>query len=276
MQPELQKWRSMPAQQKNYVERDKNRDDQFQRKHAALVELRDHELVQFAGRLQFLADQRLVIVHADLGGNQPVDARIVCVADEFYSVFRPLRQIHNVEAEAIQAAGTAREAPAGKKTFAACQRAVYVRKEVGEHFIVVAKFQQLRVGVFEQVDDCGGRVGFVINERGGPTDHDQVCRIVRKSATKNLVTLGSGQRSEFAAHKLRDRIAILLEQLLSGWRASVFVICGLNVDYEIVFIKPFRRGPDQRGLKAFEASAQQILGGFFNFGRIHPAIRIGA
>src|SRR6267142_686340 len=88
MQPEQQKWRSMPAQQKNYVERDKNRDDQFQRKHAALVELRDHELVKFTGRLQFLADQRLVIVHADLGGNQPVDARIVCVADEFYSVFR--------------------------------------------------------------------------------------------------------------------------------------------------------------------------------------------
>src|SRR6266403_1011341 len=95
--PSSKKWRSMPAQQENYVERDKNRDDQFQREHAALVKLRDHKLVEFAGGLQFFADQRFVIFNADLGGNQPVDARIVRVADEFYSVFRPLRYIHNVE-----------------------------------------------------------------------------------------------------------------------------------------------------------------------------------
>jgi len=44
----------------------------------------DHELVKFAGGLQFFADQRFVIFDADLGGNQPVDARIVRVADEFY------------------------------------------------------------------------------------------------------------------------------------------------------------------------------------------------
>src|SRR6267154_1898222 len=195
MQPEQQKWRSMPAQQENNVERDENCDDQFQHEHAALVKLRDHEFVKFAGGLQFFADQRFVIFDADLGGNQPVDARIVRVADEFYSVFRPLRQIHNVEAKAIQAASAARQAPAGKKTFAAFQRAVYVRKQAGEHFIVVAKFQQLRVGILEQVDDGGSRVGFVVNERGRPTDHDQVSRIVRQSAAKNLITLGSRQRS---------------------------------------------------------------------------------
>src|SRR6267154_4802728 len=131
MQPEQQKWRSMPAQQENYVERDKNRDNQFQYEHAALVKLRNHELVEFAGSLQFFADQRFVIFDADLGGNQPVDARIVRVADEFYSVFRPLRQIHNVEAEAIQAASAAGQAPAGEKTFAALQRAIDVRKEAG-------------------------------------------------------------------------------------------------------------------------------------------------
>src|SRR6266853_1543828 len=185
----------MPAQQKNNVERDKNCDDQCKYEHAAFVELRDHEFVKFAGRLQFLTDQRFVIFDADLGGNQPVDARIVCVADEFYGVFGPFRQIHDVEAEAIQAAGAAGQAPAGKKTFATFQRAVYVRKQAGEDFVVVTKFQQLRVGIFEQVDDGGGRVRFVINERGGPTDHDQVSRIVRESATKNLITLGSGQRS---------------------------------------------------------------------------------
>src|SRR5882762_3819385 len=169
--------------------------DQCQYEHAALIELRYHDLLEFAGRLQFFADQRFVIFDADLGGNQPVDARIVRVADEFYSVFRPLRQIHNVEAEAIQAAGAARQAPAGKKTFAAFQRAIDVRKQAGEHFVVVTKFQQLRIGVLEQVDDGGSRVGFVINERGRPTDHDQVSRIVRKSAAKNLITLGGRERS---------------------------------------------------------------------------------
>src|SRR6266853_4138213 len=177
----------MPAQQKNNVERDKNCDDQCKYEHAAFVELRDHEFVKFAGRLQFLTDQRFVIFDADLGGNQPVDARIVCVADEFYGVFGPFRQIHDVEAEAIQAAGAAGQAPTGEKTFAAFQRAVYVRKQAGEHFIVVAKFQQLRVGVFEQVNDCGSRVGLVVNERGGPTGDDQVSGIVRKSAAKNFV-----------------------------------------------------------------------------------------
>src|SRR5712671_6485462 len=185
----------MPAQQKNYVERDKDRDDQFQHEHAALVKLRDHEFVKLAGGLQFFADQRFVIFNADLGGNQPVDARIVRVADEFYSVFRPLRQIHDVEAEAIQAASAAGQAPAGEKTFAAFQRAVYVRKQAGEDFVVVTKFQQLRVGVFEQVNDCGSRVGLVVNERGGPTSNDQVSGIVRKSAAKNFVAFGGRQRS---------------------------------------------------------------------------------
>src|ERR1700730_6906095 len=129
------------AQQKNDVQGNEHRDNNFQYEHAELVELRDHELVEFSGRLQFLADQHLVILYAGLGRDDSVNARIIRVADKFYGIFRALSQIHDVEAKAIHAAGAARQAPAGEKTFVALERAVYVRKQIREDFIVIAKLQ---------------------------------------------------------------------------------------------------------------------------------------
>src|SRR5258708_163228 len=135
----------MPAQQENDVERDKHSDDELQHKHAALVELRAHDPVEFARRLQLLVDQRLVVVDADLGGDDSVDARVVCVADEFYSVFGAFGQIHDVKAKAVHAAGAAGQSPAREKTFVALKRAVDVGEEVGEDLVVVTKLEQLRV-----------------------------------------------------------------------------------------------------------------------------------
>src|SRR5258708_29144879 len=108
----------MPAQQENDVERDKHSDDELQHKHAALVELRDHEPVEFARRLQLLVDQRLVVVDADLGGDVSVDARVVCVADEFYSVFGAFGQFHDATPRAAHAAGAAGPSPTREKTLA--------------------------------------------------------------------------------------------------------------------------------------------------------------
>ena len=39
--------------EEDYVEQDEDGYDHFQGEHAQLVELSDHELVQFAGRFQF-------------------------------------------------------------------------------------------------------------------------------------------------------------------------------------------------------------------------------
>src|SRR6266852_4086804 len=170
---------SMPAQQENDVQRNEHGDDHFQREHAPLVELRDHELVEFTRRLQLLADQRLVVIDANLRGDDFVDARIVRVADEFYGVFGALRQIHDVQAEAVQTAGAAGQSPAGKKTFVALERAVHVGQQAGKEFVVVAKLQQLRVRVFEQIDNRGGGVRLVVYKPGAPARHDQVGRVIR-------------------------------------------------------------------------------------------------
>src|SRR5713226_8444010 len=173
---------SGPAQQENDVQRNEHSNDHLQREHAALVELRDHELVEFARRLQLLADQRLVVIDPNLRGNDFVDARIVRVADEFYGVFGALRQIHDVQAQAVQTAGAAGQSPAGEKTFVALERAVHVGQQAGEEFVVVAKLQQLRVRVFEQIDNRGGGVRLIVYKPGAPAGHDQVGRIIRKSA----------------------------------------------------------------------------------------------
>src|SRR5258708_38269189 len=114
----------MRGKRESDVERAKHRDDELEHKQAALVELRDQHPVQFARRLQLLVDQRLVVVDADIGGDDSVDARVVCVADEFYSVFGAFGQIHDVKAKAVHAAGAAGQSPAREKTFVALKRAV--------------------------------------------------------------------------------------------------------------------------------------------------------
>src|SRR5258708_18005910 len=163
----------MPAQQENDVERDKHSDDELQQKHAALFELGDHAPVESARRLQLLVDQRLVVVDADLGGDDSVDARVVCVADEFYSVFGAFGQIHDVKAKAVHAAGAAGQSPAREKTFVALKRAVDVGGEIGEDLVVVTKLEQVRVRGFEQVDDLGSSVMLFVAKPGGPADPRQ-------------------------------------------------------------------------------------------------------
>ena len=54
----------------------------------------------------------------------------------------------------------------------AFERAVDVGEQGGEELVVVAEFEQLGVGVFEEVDGGGGGVGLVVYESGGPADYD--------------------------------------------------------------------------------------------------------
>src|SRR4029077_15468606 len=157
--------------------------------------------VEFTCRFQLLVDQRLVIIDPNLRGDDFVDTRVVRVADEFYGVFRALRQVHNVQAQAVQAAGAAGQSPAGEKTFVALERAVHVGEQAGEQLVVVAKLEQLRVRVFEQVDDRRRGVRLVVDKPGAPTGHDQVRRIIRQSAAQDLVALPGGERRRLAAHK---------------------------------------------------------------------------
>ena len=50
--------------------------------------------------------------------------------------------------------------------------AVDIGEQGGQEFVVVAKFQKLRVCVFQKIDDGGGGVGFVVDQSGGPADHE--------------------------------------------------------------------------------------------------------
>src|SRR6202035_1303450 len=112
----------------------------------------------------------------------------------------------------IEAPGAARQTPARKKTFAALERAVNIRKKICEQLVVIAKFQQLRVRVFKQIKNRGSGVGLVVDERGGPAHHDQVGGIVGERAAKNFVAFRGGERSDFTADQLGDLVAIVLKE----------------------------------------------------------------
>ena len=56
------------AEEEDYVEEDEDGYYYFEGEHAALVELGDHEIVEFAGGFEFFADEGFVVVDADFCG----------------------------------------------------------------------------------------------------------------------------------------------------------------------------------------------------------------
>ena len=72
----------------------------------------------------------------------------------------------------------------------------------------MAEFQQLRVGVFEQLDSGLGAGFAVVKKSRVPADDGQIVRIVGNAGLQNFVTLAFGKLGRFSAHDLRDAAAL--------------------------------------------------------------------
>ena len=83
---------------------------------------------------------------------------------------------------------------------------------VREQLVVVAEFQELRVGVFEELDRRAPRL-VVIEERGVPSDYGEVVWVVRDLRLEDFLPLAVGERLVFSAHDLGDASAFGGEQV---------------------------------------------------------------
>ena len=122
------------------------------------MKLIDHELVQRAGGLQFLLHQTPIVRNTDASRGQAVHSSIKHVADEFNYVVEALGQLNDVEADGIQAFGFGRHAPAAEKA-SFLDGHVNAGEHFGQQVVVMAKFEQLRVGVFQELQRRTGGGG---------------------------------------------------------------------------------------------------------------------
>src|SRR5271169_3100983 len=105
--------RSAPLEQPDQIDDQNNDHHQLQHKRAALVELVDHEAVEFFGGVDFLVDQVFVVGDADLRRGNFVEAGREHVAQELDGVVGALGQFVHIEQDGLQSAGAFRGAPAG-------------------------------------------------------------------------------------------------------------------------------------------------------------------
>ena len=118
----------------------------------------------------------------------------------------------------------------------------------GQQFVIVAEFQQLRVGVFEQLDGRPGRRRIVENERGRPADYEQIVGIVGNAGVENLAELRFGKQAVFAAHnsaRSRGHAGPASSAALSAGDS------GITVMIDVIFVEPVLVGIHERAARAF-------------------------
>src|SRR6266850_1428807 len=98
----------------------------------------------------------------------------------------------------------------------------------------MAEFEQLRVGVFQQLDDgfCAG--GAVIEKCTVPADYRQIVRIVRNLRLQYFLALAIRQCAVLTAHDLRNASPFSGEQFGRGGVSGDLA----HVEDEIVFVQP--------------------------------------
>src|SRR5437660_158253 len=90
----------------------------------------------------------------------------------------------------MQLGGGTSGAPAGPEAGASIfEEVVDAFEFAGEEFIVMAEFEQLRIGVFEKLDGGLGAGDRVVKKGSVPADHGQVGRIVRDAALQHFLAL---------------------------------------------------------------------------------------
>lgn len=209
---------------------------------AALVELIDHEAVEIFGGIDFLLDEVLVIGNAYLGGSEAIETRCEHVAEELDGVVGVLGEFHDLKQYGMEAVGGAGLAKTREEARALLEGVIDGVEYGCQQLVVVAKFEKLRVSVFEKLNGGFGAGGGVVEEGGVPADDGEVGGIVRDAGLEDLVALVGGEGKSVSANDLRDERAVPLDELgRIGGAGDV-----LHVDDEVVLGEPLGVGFDQR------------------------------
>ena len=162
---------ALAAEQKHQFNEEDNHHQHLQNEGPALVKLIHHKLVQFAGRMQFPVDQPAVILHAYLGGGQAIQTGREHIAQELDRGVHPFGKLANVQTNCVQVLGLGGQPPPRQEASFLLQGAVDAFEQLAEHRIVIAKLEQLRIGVLQKLNGRGSIHRGVMNERGRPTDY---------------------------------------------------------------------------------------------------------
>ena len=162
---------------------------QLKKEGAALVELVDHEAVELFGGADLLGYQVLVVGHADLGGGELVKTRREHVAEKLDGVVGVFGELGDVEKHGMKAGGGASEPPAGEDAGAFVEQGIDALQLIGEEIVVVAEFEELRVGVLEELNGSIGAGGGVVEEGCVPADDGEVVGVVGDTGLEDLVAL---------------------------------------------------------------------------------------
>ena len=215
---------------------------EFEHEGAALVELVDHEAVEILGGLQFLRDQVFVVGHADFGGCQLVKRaenmslrNLMALSARSVSSFTSSRTVCSLVAARARRQRASIPVPLSR-------RGVHTSQFAGEQFVVVAEFQQLRVGVFQQLDGGLGARLAVVQEtlrssRSPPDRWDS-----RKCGTAEFRCA----RRRKAGRFLRGRFARCARPGKRTARRRRESRNLPHVENEVVLTQPFRIGLHQR------------------------------
>src|SRR5271169_214125 len=248
--------RRASLKQPDQIDDQNNDHHQLQHKRAALVELVDHEAVEFFGGVDFLVDQVLVVGDADLQRGDFIEASGEHVAQELDGVVGALGQFSDIEQDGMQSAGAFRGAPArGDAHRTVFHEIVDALQFAGQQFVVVAEFEELRVGVFQQLNHGFRARRRVVEKRGVPADHGQVVWIVRDLRLHDFLLLAVGERNVFAADDLGDASTLGRKQF--GRRRITRDVT--HVEDEVIFVQPTVVKLDQSRARAFDLLFDDLL-----------------
>ena len=242
-------------------------DGKFEDEAASLIELVDHEAVEFAGGAQFLIDQAAVIGNPNFGGDQVVEAGVKHIAEKFDGVVHFFGEFHDIEANGIYASGFAGKAPVAEAAAFVFEKTIDTVKDAGEQAIVVAKFEQLGVGILQQLNGGGSDFAAAVDQSAGPADDEKIGLRIGNAGLQNFLAFSIGKRDGFTAHELRDVLSVGGEKVRGGERP--FRSGGedrVEIDDVIVLGKPGIIGLLQSGPSALERLAQPSGGARFEFG----------
>src|SRR5882724_8716894 len=119
----------------------------------------------------------------------------------------------------------------------------------------MAELEQLRVGVFQQLDD-GFRARSAVIEKGAiPADHRQIVRIVRNLRLQYFLAFAIRQGAVFTAHDLRNASPFNGEQFGRGRVSGDLAY----VEDKVIFVQPLVVGLDQSRPRALQLLPGDLL-----------------
>src|SRR5580698_497013 len=247
--------RSRSLEQPDQIDDQNNHHHQLQHKRAALMKLIDHEAIQFFRRVDFLIHQVFVVGNTNLRSSNFVETRGKHVAKKLDRVVGALGQFVHIKQYSMQSAGSPRRAPARPDAGTVIHEIVNTGQFASQQLVIVSKFEKLRVGVFQQLNNSFCAARSVVEKRAVPADHSQVVWIVRDLRLHDLLLLPIRERNVFATDDLRDASSLSGKQFSCRRIASNIT----HMKNEIIFMQPGIVKFDQRRTSALDFLFDDLL-----------------